>query len=299
MVSAFTPNLQLEQPAFNDQPGTWDVPVDSNWTILDRVLGGVATIPLNNSNVTLTSSQFQCKTLIFNSTLTGSVIITFPTSFTKSYEIWNQCTGSSAFNITLSTTAAGGQVICAPPLEFHDVQNNGTNLTFKSLHRVGRYVDYAGTSIPSWVTGCTVPPYLNCNGGTFSAATYPQLAIILGSTTLPDARGRSRFTLTQGTGRVTAGISGINGTVRFAAGGNELMQQHNHGVTDPGHTHGHNALAAGSTISDGGGDVIVPGTAAGTLNAAFTGISINNAGAGGSQNMPPAYVGGLTLIRAG
>lgn len=304
MVSTFSSNIQLEQPAFNDQPGTWDTPVDSNWTILDRVLGGVNTISLNNANVTLLSSQFQCKTLIFNSTLTGSVTITFPTSFLKSYEISNTCTGSSAFTVTLATTAAGGQVICAPPNEFHDVHNNGTNMTFKSLHRIGRYWDYVGTSVPSWITGCTVKPYLNCDGTTFSSATYPQLTTILGSTTLPDARGRSRFTLTQTTNRITAGISGINGTVRFAAGGNESMQTHNHGVTDPSHGHGHNANIAqappGVDASGVGGQhVTVPDLAAGTISAALTGIALFNAGSGGSQNMPPAYVGGLTLIRAG
>ena len=66
MVSTFSSNIQLEEPAFNDQAGTWDTPVDSNWTILDRVLGGITTISLNNANVTLTSSEFQSKTIIFN-----------------------------------------------------------------------------------------------------------------------------------------------------------------------------------------------------------------------------------------
>jgi len=298
MVSVFTPNIQLENPAFGDQVGTWDVPVDSNWTILDRVLGAVNTIPLNNANVTLASSQYQCKTIIFNSTLTGSVTITFPTSFVKGYEILNQCTGSSAFTVTLTTTAAGGQVICAPAGEFHDINNTGTNMVFKSLHRVGRYWDYAGSSVPAWVSGCTVPPYLNCDGSTFSAATYPQLAVVLGSTTLPDARGRSRFALTQTTSRITSAISGINGTVRGAAGGNELMQLHNHAITDPGHTHTHNAASTTGTGNSVGGSVNqAPSPSAGTLNAAVTGITLSNTGAGASQNVPPTYIGGLTLIR--
>jgi|SRR5882724_2486009 len=298
MVSVFTPNIQLENPAFGDQVGTWDVPVDSNWTILDRVLGGINTIPLNNTNVILASSQYQCKTIIFNSTLTGSVTITFPTSFVKGYEILNQCTGSSAFTVTLTTTAAGGQVICAPVGEFHDVNNTGTNMVFKSLHRVGRYWDYAGSSIPAWVSGCTVPPYLNCDGSTFSATTYPALAVILDSTTLPDTRGRSRFTLTQTTSRITTAISGINGATRFAAGGNESMQQHNHTITDPGHTHVHNAAANQSAVVRSALAVSAASPGAGTINTAVTGISANNTGGGGSQNMPPTYIGGLTMIRA-
>ncbi len=299
MVSTFSSNIQLEEPAFNDQAGTWDTPVDSNWTILDRVLGGITTISLNNANVTLTSSEFQSKTIIFNSTLTGAVTITFPTSFVKSYEIFNQCTGN--FNITLATTAAGGQVICAPPNESHDMINDGTHIKFKSLHRIGRYWDYVGTSIPSWVTGCTIPPYLNCDGTTFSSATYPQLATIMGGNTLPDSRGRSRFALNQATGRITAGIGGVDGNTRYAAGGNQAMQSHNHAVSDPTHTHGHNLNINNNSAlfqaNPSGGSVV--SNAAATISAALTGVSINNAGSGGSQNMPPAYVGGLTLIRAG
>lgn len=49
---------------------------------------------------------------------------------------------------------------------------------------VGTIVDFIGATPP---TG-----WLACNGATFSAATYPELAAVLGGTTLPDARGRFR-----------------------------------------------------------------------------------------------------------
>src|SRR6267142_6458938 len=97
MVSTFTPNIQLEEPARGDQVGVWDTPVNSNMTSLDLVAGGITTISLNNSPVVLAAAQFQSKAITFNSTLTGGVLITFPTSFKKSYEIQNLCTGSSAF----------------------------------------------------------------------------------------------------------------------------------------------------------------------------------------------------------
>lgn len=50
---------------------------------------------------------------------------------------------------------------------------------------VGTIVDFIGATPP---TG-----WLACNGATFSAATYPELAAVLGGTTLPDARGRFRL----------------------------------------------------------------------------------------------------------
>jgi hypothetical protein len=112
MVSTFTPNINLEEPARGDDVGTWDTPVNSNMTLLDLTLGGITTISLNNSNIVLSAAQFLSKGITTNSTLTGSVTITFPTSFTKSYEFFNQCTGSLNNTVTLATTA-GGQVICA------------------------------------------------------------------------------------------------------------------------------------------------------------------------------------------
>lgn len=220
MVSTFTPNIQLEEPARGDQVGTWDTPVNNNETLTDLVVGGITTISLNNSPVILAAAQFQSKGITFNSTLTGSCAITFPTSFKKSYEIFNTCTGSSAFVITLATTAAGGQAICCPPGEIIDCVNDGTNIKFKNFGRIGSYVDYAGSSNPAWNSGCTVPPLLDCNGTTFSATTYPALAVILGSTTLPDFRGRAPFYLNEGTGRLTSAGAGIDGNTLFAAGGN-------------------------------------------------------------------------------
>lgn len=308
MVSTYTPNLNLEEPARGDQVGTWDTPVNNNMTLLDLVDGGVTTISLNNSPVTLAAAQFQCKTIIFNSTLTGSVAITFPSTFKKSYEIFHACTGSSAFVITLQTTVAGSQVVCAPPGEICEVTNIGGNILFKNLGRVGTYWDYAGSSVPAWVSGCSVPPYLNCDGSAFSAVTYPQLAVICGGTTLPDSRNRARIPLAQGATRVSSGVSGISGGTLYSGGGSEQLHTHTHvmAVTDPGHTHVVNATGNGTIIRSaigsqfGGGAFGVPDVTI-SLNAALTGISVsaNNAGGGASQNVQPTYVGGLTLIRAG
>lgn len=300
MVSTFTPNVQIEEPARGDDVGTWDTPVNGNMTLIDLILGGITTIALNNTPVVLSAAQFKSKQVTFNSTLTGSVAITFPTSFTKSYEIQNLCTGSSAFIITLQTTAAGGQAIACPPGETIDCFNDGTNVKFKNLGRVGTYWDYAGSSVPAWVSGCTVPPYLNCDGTTFSATTYPQLAVIFGSTTLPDSRSKFRATLSQGVGLITTAGCGLDGSTRFATGGNQALAAHTHAnsLNDPGHTHGTNANSGLSTT--GGGAFGISAANAATINSAGTGVSITNAaaGTGGSANIPPAYIGGLTLIRA-
>lgn len=296
MVSTFTPNVQLEEPARGDDVGVWDTPVNSNMTLLDLLSGGIATIPLNNANVTLSAGQFRSKTLTFNSTLTGSVVITFPTSFTKSYEIQHLCTGSSAFTITLATTAAGGQVIAVPPGEIVDCLNDGTNIKFKNMGRIGEYWDYAAAAPPIWVAACTIPPYLNCDGSAFSAATYPVLRSILGGTTLPDTRGRSRFALDQGTGR---NINVIQGNTIFTGGGDQFTQNHIHGTTEVPHVHAFTAVqnTAGGLVSGGTGSPLNP--IASNTAGAVTGLTINAYGSGGSQNLPPLVVSGIMLIRAG
>jgi hypothetical protein len=303
-MSVFSPNLQLEEVARGGDLGTWDTPTNSNWAIMDSCIGNITTISLNNSNVLLSASQFQSKQIIFNSTLTGSVTITFPTSFTKSYEIYNQCTG--AFTITLQTTVAGGQVICAPPGECVDVWNDSTNLRYKNFGRIGEYWDYASASIPAWITGCTVLPYLYCNGTTFSSATWPALATILGGNTLPDARGRVRYHIDNGTGRIT-GVQGSPNTVG-SGGGDQYLQVHAHGnsLNDLGHTH--NIGSNPGLVSTPAGNVNIGGSGSGgSVVSGVTGgnnstpMSINNAnaGLGGAQNLPPLYIGGITLIRAG
>ena len=41
-----------------------------------------------------------------------------------------------------------------------------------------------------WPTAIAPTGYLLCNGDTYSSATYPALFAVLGTTTLPDFRGK-------------------------------------------------------------------------------------------------------------
>ena len=305
MVSTFTPNINWEEPARGDDVGTWDTPVNNNGTLIDLVTGANTTVGIGSGNVTLSIAQFRSATLTFNSTVIQNTTITFPSTFTKPYTVGHVATGSSAFTITLATTVSGGQVVAIPPGEYVGVLNDGTNLKFTTLDRVGNYWDFAGSSVPGWVGGCTVPPYLACVGGTFSSATYPQLAMFLGGTTLPDSRARARLALDAGTNRVTSGGCGLAGNTLFAAGGDQLTQAHTHPVTDPGHSHG----VTGGTFAfndnagsyQGGGNL--PAGSNGllpviTITAHVTGLTVGSAGSGAAQNVQPSYVGGITMIRA-
>jgi hypothetical protein len=305
-MSTFTANLDLELVARNADVGTWDTPTNANWSLMDSAVGAITTISLNNSPIILSGSQFQSKGITFNSTLTGSVTITFPTSFTKSYEIQNTCTGSSAFTISLNTTAAGGQSICCPPGETVTVFNDGSNLKFTNLGRIGSYLDYAGASVPFWITSCTVPPYVNCDGTSISSATYPALVQILGTTTLPDRRGTVGIPLNQGTGRVTV----VDGNTRFSVGGDQNLQSHSHTGTTGGmsandpHTHTTAFTGIGGSQAQffegqGAAFNVGPLTINSVSIAHTHSFTTNAAGAGGAQNVQPTTVYGICMIRAG
>lgn len=167
---------------------------------------------------------------------------------------------------------------------------------------VGAPLPYFGASAPvNWVFAY---------GQQLAKADYPALWEVLqevgGAATathfrVPDLRGRSIFGRDNMGGtpanRVTSAGSGIDAATLGASGGNQAMQQHNHAVTDPGHTH----TVMGSGTSNNGADtsegMYGVGQGGVTINSATTGISVQSTGTGNAQNMPPAIVANW-IIRA-
>jgi microcystin-dependent protein len=326
MPDPTTSNIVLAIPSHGSDVDTWDAPLNSNAGILDAIAGSVTSKSLTNAPVTLTTTECRVSILRFSGTLTGNVTITLA-AIIKSWICENTTTG--AFTVTIS--GGSGNVVALPPGSCQ-VYWDGTNVSFINLGRVGEYWDYAGSAVPAWVTACSIPPYLLCDASSFSSGTYPLLAAILGTTTLPDMRGRSRAFLTGGTGRITTAGSGIDGDTRFSGGGAQnvtldttMIPSHTHSspaVTDPGHRHFVAANTAG-----GGGQVPPTNTTQIAQNANFstdnsyylqstatdatiarassstTGITLDaNTGATGGglshNNMPPACIGGITMVRA-
>lgn len=113
---------------------------------------------------------------------------------------------------------------------------------------------------------------------------------------LVDVRGRAIFGNDHmdnaNAGRLTALISGIAGTTPGAVGGDQRSQQHGHTVNDP--PHHHSAPPYGFFTTNGGEfqfkayDLATEGTP--NTGDSTTGVTVNNAGAGGSENVPPAIV---------
>src|SRR5258705_909922 len=216
MVDPTTVNTSLAVPIRGTDVGTWDLPVNGNFNSIDAMMGGVTTVALSTTSVTLATSQALVNIIRVTGTLLSNVSITLPGIY-KSWTVDNQIVNSpSSFAVTLISTS-GASIIGLPPGP-QDVFYDGSNVNYRNLGRIGEYWDYVGTTVPSWVTLSSKPPYLNCDGAVFSSATYPVLANLLRTTTKPDARARYRATLNQTTSRITSS-GGVDGDTAYASGG--------------------------------------------------------------------------------
>ena len=165
---------------------------------------------------------------------------------------------------------------------------------------VGAMLPFGGTTEPA--------NWLFARGQAVSRTTYATLFAAIGtafgagdgSTTfnVPDLRGRVPVGRDNMGGtpanRLTQAVSGVDATTVGAAGGDQRLHQHNHGVTDPGHAH--TGGAAGDVVVNHGINEIASSTSSST-GSATTGITIQNAGGGASQNVQPVVVSNW-IIRA-
>jgi microcystin-dependent protein len=166
----------------------------------------------------------------------------------------------------------------------------GVSVVVAGVPPTGALLMFAGATAPAG--------YLVCNGAAVSRATYAALFAVLGTTygagdgsttfNLPDMRSRAPVGAGQGSGLTNRALAATGGEEAHALSVGELAA-HNHGVTDPGHTH---TLGVGS-----GDDTANTGTSSrwpdyiGGLNATVrstanvtTGISTQNAGSGTAHN---------------
>lgn len=158
---------------------------------------------------------------------------------------------------------------------------------------VGQMVPYGGATAPS--------TWLLCYGQAVSRATYALLFTAIGTTfgagdgmttfNVPDLRGRAAFGQDDmggpSAGRVTTGVSGIDGATVGASGGNQAQQAHSHTLftQSDGTTTYNQVLGTGGAQSG----FLTPFTTTATSGAANP-VYAGNTGAGGSQNMPPTLI---------
>lgn len=329
MTSTFTGNKYLEEPANGDYVNLWNIPNNNNFTVIDAALGRQATItvtgvsttqtlnavvgsPITNGAITIGIFQYQCQTLIFTGTLGVNLTYLIPSGVSGMWNVYNATSGAYTLTIASAGSVAGGvtipqgsraQILCDGGVSY-GVTNVATTFSLP----VGTINAFAGTTAPSqW--------YL-CYGQSLSTTTYSALFSAIGYTyggsggsfNVPDLRGRTLAGLDNMGGTNANRLSSIlSSTTLGAAGGDQNLQSHTHGVSDPSHNHGVNDPGHNhsyNVISDGGSGNLAGGrngpvsnteytNYAGTgiyLNNSVTGISIANTGAGSSGNVQPTAI---------
>lgn len=186
---------------------------------------------------------------------------------------------------------------------------------------VGEIFDYVGSTAPAL---CVL-----CYGQTLSRTAYAalwafaQTEIAAGNTFFNNGDGSTTFGIGDLRGRVRAGRDnmggsaasrltssyfGANASTMGTPGGLEYnvlvtahLPAHNHGVTDPGHTHSINGTANGQspsvgTTSQSFNNVVSQG---GNTGSAITNISIQNTGSGAAHpNVQPTLIVNACLFAA-
>lgn len=340
MTEPTTTNCGLIVPLTGDLVGTWgSAALNPDFSAIDGYIAGVQIISASNAPITLTSpagftptpsggpTQAQNAVIRFTGTLTSSVQVTLP--LPGPIVVENLTTG----NFVLSFRAVGsGQVVAVDQGEIQTVYNDGTNVRFVNLgSRIGHTEIWAGLSaMPAWVSACTVPPYLLCDGSIYNFTTYPYLGKRLGSAFggngistfgVPDLRGRMALPY-DGTGsRITSAGSGINGQVLGASADNQSVTLNasqiptiNSSTGGPiisspvgrGNVPGTNGgIATEPAPSSGGNNVPYSNAGAGdwtSVNQFSTGSAVSststNTGGGSHSNVQPSQVTGIAVIRA-
>lgn len=333
MVNPRTVNVGIQVPLTGADVDTWgEDDVNPNMASIDGFIGGVQTVSVSNTPVTLTSppgftatpgagpTQSENRVLRFTGALTADVRVTLP--LPGAYLIDNRTTGNFVLSFQGATAT---EVIGTPQGEIIEIYNDGANVRFVGLDRVGAVEMWAGiSSIPAWVTACTVKPYLRCDAGVYNFSDFPALAARLlgqfggnGITTfaVPDTGGRALLGYDTTASRITvAGGAGFNGQTIGASGGSQgitlteaQLAAHYHvaGIFDPAHSHTISGIiVAGGTATNTSGGW---NTGSNTSGASVTGVRVNSSNgldttysAGGGQahgNVQPSIVVGIWVIK--
>jgi hypothetical protein len=209
--------------------------------------------------------------------------------------------GGSGFNANayLNVEIQGLQVT-VPKLAGAGLGGSGSGypvyvlITKDFMLAVGTVQGSAGADVPGaipiggilqWPNAAAPANWLACNGGSFSGSTYPQLATILGSTTLPDLRrrvvvgmGSGGYSIGNGDGQAESARS-IAHHHRLNAG-TDSQGSHQHGSAG---AHQHGTLGGGFFAETGLGLTGAAGTARYVVSNGFS-----NTDAQGDHTHPAA-----------
>src|SRR5580693_4255871 len=133
-----TTNKNLATPAHGSDVNTWDVPLNSNFNIIDASFGGVLHInvtSLTSTPITMTSGTLDTYSyinpiIILSGTLTANVTFVIPTGIGGEWIIVNNSTGS--FTITFASGGGGASIQIAQGTT-KPIYSDGTNVNLSVI----------------------------------------------------------------------------------------------------------------------------------------------------------------------
>ena len=135
MTSTFTTNKSIEKPANGDYVNDWNVPVNTDWNIIDQAFGGttslnvtgVSTTPVNLTIDSVNAAlSYQSLLLTISGTLSNNVTYTIPSGVGGQWIVTNGTTG--AFSVIIASL--GGGTSYAPPQGYKTIiVSDGTNIS--------------------------------------------------------------------------------------------------------------------------------------------------------------------------
>lgn len=205
MPSTYTTNKNIEKPANNSYIGTWNVPINSDWDVVDTAFGGTYNVSLSNANVTLTQTNVQSTYINLTGTLTANVTVYFPSGISGFYIVGNFTTG--AYTVTLASAGGGLLAVTAGSLANTFIWSTGTNVLLAS--NAGLTANSPLSLTGSILSLGTVPV---SKGGT-GTVTYTDGQLLIGNSS---TSGLTPATLTAGANII---ITNGNGTITIASTG--------------------------------------------------------------------------------
>lgn len=302
-----TANKGYNTPAFNSLVGTWGTGtggLNETFQIQDNNLGGVASVSLSNTNVTLSSSQAQNLNIYLTGTLTASVTVSTPCI--GFFFIVNNTTGSFAVSLqaNFGSGAVGPALVVPQGIRLFIACDTTNGVALAAAPAIGTPVgaiqQYAGSSAP---TG-----WLLCYGQAISRTIYSSLFSVI-STTYGSGDGSTTFNLPDCRGRAMVGLDNMGGSdagrldwanALGTAGGEQYhtlvtseIPSHTH--TDSGHAHTYTQPSQFGVVAGGANyfGVTVATQATGTNSA-----NIQPTGGGGSHNTMQPSILFNTIIKA-
>jgi len=296
MTEPVTANKGFVIPNTGDLVNAWGPALNGNFALLDALLGSSAVINISSGAYALTNSEIQNFRIAFIGTLTGPVDIVVPGK--AGFYTFHDATNRTSSVFPISITTGGSYANQNLPAGISQVFCDTENIIPINFPQIGAMQPFAGVLPP--------PLWMPCAGQAISRTAYAGLFNVIstaygsgdGSTTfnLPDMRGRTPFAPDAFYGSSAAGrLSAASGFESYAigtSGGSELLQSHNHALSDLGHTHviadpGHNHSQNphGHLITDPGHahSVTDPGHA-----HTYSGPSGGPVGTAGSAFLAPA-----------